>query len=1320
MPADILVAFNRISRSSISAAGPRYSPASDPSAPNIEIVTMSAAIEALGQSRKYKESLATLATTLEEAWKKTTKPVTKLLSNRKSRPDALVAAIRQLSRDRPGQSEGTLRDVSRLAKSINQSLNNRSEKLWRQKPEGDRSSQAVQSIDAELTYLRRFQEPVAAVLSFARSSESQLISRNRMFVRGEWGTGKTHFLCNVTKSRIERNLPTLFLLAHRLSTGMNPLDAICKSSEVCRTPRSLLRKLDRLGRRAGCRALVVVDGINEGDREVWRRGISALARETRKYDYVGLVISCRTPFDQQIMSSASRRYFTEIVHRGFQEIEFDAQREFFRFYNIPNPHVPLLAPEFSRPLFLKILCRTFAGLTTAAKSSRICAIASGQKGMTKLFEDFIDDVGRSIENDFGLPHKTCWRILKGHKITSSGPIVGLGVTMAEQLRDHVWLDECEVVVSRTTGVDASAAKKIVHRMVTDGLLVEDSIYDGEWKNVIRLSYQRFSDHLICRHLLESNLDLRSEASIRRSFYKDRPLGQIFCADKFSGTYQLPGLASAIMLEFPERVKRTLPAEERELVFYLPKKVRLMRTFVATFLEGLLWRDHSSFSKQTDRIVNMLLAQQPQSTVFSTMECLVCLASRPGHPYSSDRLMHYLLGLGLVERDLSWSEFLRATERDSAVQRSMDWIEREGRQSLTEDAARTLIRLCAIFLTTTDRRLRDRATKMLVLLGEINSRDLFEVTVECLRANDPYVPERLLAASYGVLMRCWSSPKPDLFKASGEFAKHLYDEMFAGSATHPTKHVLMRDYALNSIHLVRKIDSTCLGRRRPLKHLRPPFAGASVIPGGNTIREEACKEADSAIGMDFGNYTCGRLVRGRSNYDYKHEEYLDVMRQIKWRILDLGYRPTIFESIDREISQANFYRQQREGAGKIDRYGKKYAWISFFELYGMRDELDQLPYREPRLSDCDIDPSFPDAAKIWKPTLKPLFTTRFKSPVKWMQEGVVPSYEHLLHVETVDGIEGPWVLLNGFIEENAANDPRKTFTFLRGVLVATNEIPTLKSKSMEIEYPGNRAIPEAGSDHYTFAGEIPWSSNYAYSERKKNGSARRFVSTALESYQEVKVRKKFDNLNPMEQLRHLPDETLSAMKKALEDSESGVITAPEPRFEVPVYVDATVYRKTSGVKVEVPLHRYAWESYHSTENQVGGIDFVAPAICEALNLRNRGSSVDLYDSTGQPASLFREFGSHDAFPRSDILYVREDLVRRYLSLTNQEIVWINWGERGFKYNYFEKIRDEFSEAWQGHRHIHRMFIVGKLRSAAGLAGTLSLKASEVQESQFNKN
>ncbi|MEZ5348125.1 MAG: hypothetical protein R2714_02840 [Microthrixaceae bacterium] len=41
-------------------------------------------------------------------------------------------------------------------------------------------------------------------------------------------------------------------------------------------------------------------------------------------------------------------------------------------------------------------------------------------------------------------------------------------------------------------------------------------------------------------------------------------------------------------------------------------------------------------------------------------------------------------------------------------------------------------------------------------------------------------------------------------------------------------------------------------------------------------------------MDFGNYTIGRLVTDRGNYDFKHREYNGVRRQIADRIGRLGY------------------------------------------------------------------------------------------------------------------------------------------------------------------------------------------------------------------------------------------------------------------------------------------------------------------------------------------------------------------------------------------------------------------------------------------------
>ena len=166
---------------------------------------------------------------------------------------------------------------------------------------------------------------------------------------------------------------------------------------------------------------------------------------SKKVSVCRLGISCRTPFEHQILTTASRRQFIEVSHEDSKRSNLMHSVSFFAFIRFSNPHVPLLAAEYSRPLFLKILCTTFAGLTATSKSRRIRDFAAGQKGMTKLFEDFINSIGRAIESDFGLVGKTCWRILKGQTATSSGKLVGVAASMAGRLKDSLSLEECDLL-----------------------------------------------------------------------------------------------------------------------------------------------------------------------------------------------------------------------------------------------------------------------------------------------------------------------------------------------------------------------------------------------------------------------------------------------------------------------------------------------------------------------------------------------------------------------------------------------------------------------------------------------------------------------------------------------------------------------------------------------------------------------------------------------------------------------------------------------------------------------------------------------------------
>lgn len=1293
-----------ISRFNIRAAGPRYSPSIDPNAPNLEIPSVVRALDILAQSDSFRNQIAKLESDLKAAVSEASTEAEKTFGRRKVTPDRLIQLLDQLRTASPGKSDRTVRELSRSAGFAARTLDTRMRSLRQTLASLERESREEHGLRRRIDSLMKLADAVRAIKAISSDTAFALISNNRMLLLGDWGTGKTHTLADATLRSIGDGMPALFLLAHRTPSEKNILKSICRSNQIRLSPAQFLRELDALGKQNNCRALLVIDGINEADRKTWKDLVRALADRIAKYPNVGLVLSCRRPFDEQIFTSATRKRFVETIHEGFGEIEFDAQREFFQYYEIPTPHYPLLTPEFSRPLFLKFMCETIEDLGRRAKSNRIRQIACGQKGMTKMLEDFVCKIGRSIEVDMGLSGKACWRILKG----IGDPAVGVAPLMAARLEDHISQADLTAVVQNfpglPTGLDVAG---LCTRLVTDGLLVEDTIWEkGAWKTVLRMPYQRFSDHIIARHLLGVGyLDTSSETRIRRSFYRNRPLGKIFQIDASGTSYAMPGLATAVTLEFPERIRRALPGQNIELIDFLPRNQRLAAPYSEVFLNGLLWRDSTSFSRRTAAIVGFFIENDVFGSRNEAFETLVCLASRPEHTFDSAQLMRNLRGYSIADRDLQWSEYIRSSDSSSAIRKLLDWIEKLDSRKLDPDISKNLIRLCSLFLTTTDRPLRDRVTQTIVLLGEGNPAQLFSVTLEAFEINDPYVRERMLAACYGVLMRQHSFASRPLRDSAAAFARSLYDLMFSARALFGEKHYLIRDYALGVITLARKMSPRCLGRRLASR-LRTPFDSSDPFPPAVTLTDADVAAAKDAFRMDFENYTIGGLIPGRANYDPTHNEYADVLRQIKWRVLDLGYDESRFSEVDGRIGNANYYRESADRHEKIDRYGKKYSWIAYFEMCGLRSDQGLLSTDDDRarVADCDIDPSFPDAVPHWDPPLKKLFRAKFTTAANWAGAGSTPSYKHLLSIAEVDSIQGPWTLVNGFLQEKAPDDPRQIFTFLRGLMMPEDSAKEFAKRYFEAEYPGNRQIPDPWSDYYTFAGEVPWSPNFGISIRTKNGRPRRHFVEAFESGQMRTVRKQFSSLSPEERRIYAPQEAITDIIATaiarIEAEDPGLL--PESltgraKPELPKYVDIPKYVITGGIPIELPLYDFGWEPHHSTLNQNGNLKFVAPALCDRLGLKNKEGSIDLYDAAGNPASLFRVFGGGIA-GRSHVLFLRSDLLEEYLKETGQRMAWAVWGEREFQYEYFQQHRDELQPLWSGYKHIHRKMFVRSVGSS----------------------
>jgi hypothetical protein len=493
-----LADLNEVNKEQINHAGARYTPRIDPEAPNIQVSEVLRPFDALAYSNTLEERLVSLADELEEDWNKAPEESQNAFDGRKQSPERVVELLESISNRLPSDDKKELRQLTRATRFAKDKIRKVGEELRTQHREASEENQ--QSINNKISLNQNLSQALESVSTFVEGPELPLLKNKALFLNGEWGTGKTHFLCDLAETRMYSELPTLLVLAETLPESDTPLNGICELVDSISSPEELLSGLQTLGEEAGERALLLIDGINEADRELWRDELASVAEQVKDYSHVGLALSCRNPFDEQILTNKAESRLVQVWHRGFEENEFDAQIEFFDYYDVPAPHVPLLTPEFSRPLFLKILCEAITRRDQSDQQGYLRSVASGQRSMTDILEHFAREIGGDIEADFGLERKACWRILKG---TSTGPTHRSGIAgiMADEMQEFVTKEDAVAAIKDETSLSEPEAWDLLGRMISDGLLAETLHRNQGTTEVVRFPYQRFGDHIIARHLL---------------------------------------------------------------------------------------------------------------------------------------------------------------------------------------------------------------------------------------------------------------------------------------------------------------------------------------------------------------------------------------------------------------------------------------------------------------------------------------------------------------------------------------------------------------------------------------------------------------------------------------------------------------------------------------------------------------------------------------------------------------------------------------------------------------------------------------------------
>ncbi len=1013
---------------------------------------------------------------------------------------------------------------------------------------------------------------------------------------GEAGIGKSHLLCDISLHRIENGQPTIFLLGSQYRGG-NPIELIKDAVDLKgHSDARVLGAIDAAGEASGSRALIVIDAINEGlHREDWHNHIIGFLSDVSEFNNIAILLSCRSTYLRYILpENINENRLVQIEHRGFQGYEHRAAEKYLSQQGISKPSAPILAPEFTNPLFLKTCCQ-------ALKANKQTTFPRGLRGITKLFDFYIQSVEKTVaKHKHYTPEEEILKCALTAFSSKLFPEHLTGIPTGEARELFKEYDPNE-------NIGESLFDKLLH----EGVLSEDISYEfgGRGKPFVRFTYERFSDYFVAQQILEPyNSD-----TIDSIFSADQPFGKIILDQ---GYYQYAGILEALTIIIAEKYNK-------ELVDLLPRDAGITEWQVAKmFSNTVIWRNPRSFSDRTLELLNEIKGVENDNPA---LDILLKLSTEPSHPWNARLIHSKLIDKEIAERDHFWSIYVAfgsSSEEDDGFESTVRTLIEWSCFADIEEVDEERIRLCAItllwFLTTPNREVRDRSTKSLVRILSRYPSLLPDLIREFHSINDLYLVERLYAVAYGVICNI---DDPQIIS---DIAVLVFELVFKDGK--PTPHILLRDYARGILELA--LHKKLLPDDVNADLFRPPYD--SEWPIENPTEEEidaiigdekysSIKSSLMGFLGDFGKYTMGcvhrwsptplsepvpetgyKLKKGfakkylhgqvKSEYVKKikpkkrveefHEirDEIDVQKKIrtlaeilkenelstertrpqdqklkrrkrkqkeqesfedkikaqigdanreyyrwlsglpndrpaafsrKWaqrwvckRAYELGWTKKLFYDFERYYTRG---RDLGPGSGAMERVGKKYQWIAFYELLarlsdnvhwidrGYDDIEDEHYYGPWQINKRDIDPtiwirrsdeylSYYNKVNTWWQPYKFPFDDLKDIPdqreFSW-DEQKIPEFSELLRIEEPD-TQNQWTVLRGFWQEEQrqssikADSSRLDCWFRINSIFIRKEDYTLVEKELK-----NKALTDPfiiripSTDHQGYLGEYPW-------------------------------------------------------------------------------------------------------------------------------------------------------------------------------------------------------------------------------------------------------
>jgi hypothetical protein len=597
-------------------------------------------------------------------------------------------------------------------------------------------------------------------------------------IKGDAGNGKSHLLGDIAKTRIDSNLPTLLLLGQNLISTKNIWENINSELGLECSKKDLLSELNSIGTQIGSRVLVLVDAINEGGgKDLWYSKIAEFINDFQEYPYISLVLTIRTTYLDHVIPIGvlNNPNLTVIDHEGFKGNEYAALKLFCEHHGLKQPHFPILAPEFTKPLFLKLICE-------AVKETPEKTFPKGFQGISNIFKIYIQSLNNKLENK--RPE------YKNRKIVEKAI--------------HLLAHECFGKDRRMLLLDDAFelfGKKYPHFIHLINDLIEENVFtkrieynyeNSKNDDVIYFAYERLGDFFIAEELLNK---FTTVEQVKIAFQKENEFGRLIDY-RF---WQYDGLFEAFAVLLPEKynieifeVFDWVFTDESEDEFNRNENKDTVNKFL---FDSLNWRKIESIDNT--KITDWFSSKNFQISDHDLFLKLIELSPIINHPFNSDRLFKILKRNKMPKRDSFWQQHMRYyngyDDNDIAfpIRRLIDWAwTPEISFNIDTETARLTGQTLVWLLSSTHRKFRDQTTKALVNLLEQQPEALLAILKVFKNIDDLYILERLYAVVYGCILR--TETNDGIIK----IANVVYNYMFKKG--NPPTHILLRDYARNTI------------------------------------------------------------------------------------------------------------------------------------------------------------------------------------------------------------------------------------------------------------------------------------------------------------------------------------------------------------------------------------------------------------------------------------------------------------------------------------------------------------------------------------------